>query len=98
MSTPTTLDYNANIYLAVSLTPSSIYHNAPVEVPSYPGVTQIGNVGELSDVLLLAVPKDEWQTDGTAIVEKLKEDTSNVARVDVQEPKRRVKRGEHDEL
>ena len=50
-------------------------------------------VGELSNVLLLAVPKDEWQNDGPTILEKLRDDKENVARVDVQEPKRRVKRG-----
>ena len=99
MATPTALDYAANIYLAVSLTPSSAYHGSPIEVPSFPAVTQIGNVGELSDVLLLAVPKDDWQSDGSTILQTLKEDKDNVVRVDVQEPKRRMKKGgDHDEL
>jgi hypothetical protein len=112
-TTPTTLDYSSNVYLAVSLTSSSVYQYNPIEIPSFPTVSQVGVVGELSNVLLLAVPKDEWQNDGPAILERLKEDKDNVARVDVQQPKRRLKRGggtqaesepepvaqpEHDEL
>ena len=95
----TALDYSTNVYLAVSLTPTSIYHNTPVQIASFPSVSQVGNVGALVDVLLLAVPKTDWASGGEDILKTLKEDKENVMRVDVQETKRRVKKGgEHEEL
>ena len=95
----TALDYSTNVYLAVSLTPTSIYHNTPVQIASFPSVSQVGNVGALADVLLLAVSKTDWASGGENILKTLKEDKENVMRVDVQEAKRRVKKGgEHEEL
>ena len=95
----TALDYSTNVYLAVSLTPTSIYHNTPVQITSFPTVNQVGNVGALTDVLLLAVPKTDWESGGGGILETLRGDKANVVRVDVQEKKRRAKRGGgHEEL
>ncbi|KAI5118089.1 hypothetical protein M0805_007739 [Coniferiporia weirii] len=92
------MDYNANVYVAVSLTPSSIYSNTPISLSAYPSVAYAGNVGELSDVKLLSIPKDEWPSNGEDILRILKADTENVARVDVQQPMSRKKRGGYDEL
>lgn len=89
-------DYNANVYIAVTLTPSSAYLNNAINLPAYPSVTTAGNVGQLEDVKLLSVPKDEWRSAGDDILKLLREDQGNVLRVDVQEPKIRRKRG--DEL
>ena len=96
------LDFNANAYIAVHLTPNSIYLNdAPLqnaittsfhEIP----VAFVGNVGQLPDVKLLGIPKSDWEVSGPSILEALRSDTSNIARVDIQELKSRRKRG--DEL
>ena len=97
MSAQLSLDYNTNVYLAVSIQPMSQYTTTPISLASYPSVSDIGTVGQLTDVKLLSVPKDEWENVGTNILEILKQDTQNVLRVDVQMPKTRTKRGT-DEL
>ena len=99
--TPLALNYDTNIYLAVSLASASAYTSLPIVLPEYPSVTQVGDVGALPDVKLLSVPKDEWLNIGEDVLRKLREDSVNIVRVDVQEPKTRKKRGafeEHDEL
>ncbi|THH02547.1 hypothetical protein EW145_g6733 [Phellinidium pouzarii] len=101
----TTPDYNANVYVAVELTPSSLYSNTPISLAAYPSLSHAGNVGELTDVKLLSIPKNEWQGIGEDILQILREDTENVLRVYVQEQRSRKKRGDlehegggHDEL
>lgn len=94
---PQHLDYASNVYLAVSLTPSSTYTSTPISLANYPSVSSIGNVGELQDVKLLSIPKDEWNTAGEDIMDALKGDKENILQVFVQEPKTRKKRG-GDEL
>lgn len=91
------LDYSANVYLAVSLTANSVYLNNPISLTTYPALSFVGNVGELADVKLVSVPKDEWQNIGEDILKSLRADKDNVVRVDFQEPKTRRKRGA-DEL
>lgn len=99
---PLALNHDINVYLAVSLTPTSIYTNTPIALSEYPSVAQVGNVGELPDVKLLSVPKGEWQNINEDILQQLRKDSANIVRVDVQEPKARKKRGGfedgHDEL
>ena len=95
MSAP--LDYSANVYLAISLTANSVYLNKPVSIPSYPYLSYLGNVGQLADVKLVSVPKDDWQNIGEDILAYLRADKDNIARVDVQMPATRRKRG-RDEL
>lgn len=90
------LDYNANTYVAVFLTPTSIYTNQPISLQVFPSVASVGNVGQLQDTQLLSVPKTDWEIFGDQIIATLKEDKSNIARVDVQELRARKKRG--DEL
>lgn len=91
---PHTLDYNLNVYLAVSLTDASKYKYEPINIAP---ATDIGNVGSLEDVKLLSVPKDAWLDAQEQILHILNGDRENVQRVDVQQPKLRTKRG-GDEL
>lgn len=97
MTSQIPLNHDINIYLAVSLAPSSQYSTSRIDLPSYPSVSDIGPVGQLSDVKLLSIPKDEWENAGENILETLRQDKQNVLRVDVQMPKTRKKRGT-DEL
>jgi len=88
------LDHTANVYLAVSLSSSSPYLQNPSELSSaHPSVTHVGQVGQMSDVQLFSIPKDGSQHD---ILELLNAQ-EGVTRVDVQDVKRRTKRG-GDEL
>lgn len=96
MTSQIPLDYHSNVYLAVSLTSSSLYSNTPISLTTYPSVSSLGNVGQLTDVKLLSVPKDQWQNFGEDILQLLRNDKENILRVDVQTPARRRKRG--DEL
>lgn len=98
MQVPLTLNYDTNVYLAVSLTSNSVYSDSSIMIPDFPSVSQVGNVGALADVKLLSVPKAEWQSIGEDVLKKLRGDKSNVIDVEVQEPKLRTKRGGHDEL
>ncbi|KAH8114181.1 hypothetical protein DFH11DRAFT_1596369 [Phellopilus nigrolimitatus] len=100
-------DYSSNIYLAVSVKSSSVYSSTPISLGPYPFVSDVGVVGELPNVKLLSIPKDEWQGTGEDILDVLRSDKENVLRVDVQKPRVRTKRGDpgrdegdpgHDEL
>lgn len=88
------LDYGSNVYLAIFLSPSSAYLSTPLTLSEYPSVSAVGNVGALEYVKLLSIPKSEWERSSDAILSLLKGDTGNIQRVEVQEPKRRAKRGE----
>ena len=98
---PQALDYASNVYLAVSLTPSSAYLTNAIQLnpTSFTNVNinDLGTVGSLPDVKLLSVPKEEWETVGEDILRALKQDKENVVTVELQVPKQRVKRG-GDEL
>ena len=95
---PLALNYNTNVYVAVSLTSNSQYTNSPIVIPGYPSVTQVGSVGALPDVKLLRVPKNEWQNIGKDVLQWLEKDRTNIKYVDVQVPRQRTKRGGRDEL
>ncbi|KAJ7288080.1 hypothetical protein C8J57DRAFT_1278992 [Mycena rebaudengoi] len=90
------LNYAANTYLAVTLPASSLYLQAPASLGLvHPAVAHVGQVGELSDVQLLSIPKQEWDVD--AVREQILSSFKDIGRVDVQVPKQRAKRGD-DEL
>lgn len=101
---PLALDHSASVYLAVTLSPSSIYTSNPINLPQHPSLIDVGHVGELSDVKLLSVPKEDWPTVGDDILRTLLEDKDNIVDISKQEPNARTKRrevddtGGHDEL
>ena len=83
---PQTLDYDHNTYLAVTLSTASHIHFQPSPLSAvHPSLAYNGQVGELQDVQLFAVPKADWDH-----VLKAKQ---GVLGVEVQVPKQRVKRG-----
>ncbi|KAL5512031.1 hypothetical protein ACEPAH_5250 [Sanghuangporus vaninii] len=95
---PLSLDYNSNVYLAVSLTPASILKSTPIQLNSYPSaVKDLGSMDNLPDVKLLSIPKDDWSNVGEDILKALRDDRGNILRVDEQKPKLRTKHG-GDEL
>ncbi|KAF7288675.1 p-loop containing nucleoside triphosphate hydrolase protein [Mycena chlorophos] len=89
------LNYAANTYLAVTIPASSQYYmQSPAALAElHPAAAYVGQVGELSDVQLVSIPKAQWESLETEIVAAFE----NVGKVDVQTPKQRVKRG-GDEL
>jgi hypothetical protein len=92
-----TLDHIANTYLAVSLSPSSPYlHNPSALSDAHPSVTHVGQVGQMSDVQLFSIPRQEWNHAQQDILGFLNAQ-QGVIRVDVQAVKQRTKRG-GDEL
>ncbi|KAL1744285.1 hypothetical protein HDZ31DRAFT_39023 [Schizophyllum fasciatum] len=85
------MNFAANVYVALTLA-SSI---EPSSVPSTAGLTSslnhVGPVGQLRDVQLYSIPKDQWSDE---IAARLK-GTNGVMHIDVQaEPKQRAKRDE----
>ena len=88
------MDYNSNTYLAVTVSPNSPYMSNPASLADvHSELRYVGNVGELSDVQLLSVPKSQWETVQAAVQQALKGATG-VQSVDVQVPKQRAKRDE----
>ncbi|KAF8735234.1 hypothetical protein AX14_002438 [Amanita brunnescens Koide BX004] len=68
------LNYNANTYLAITLSPGSQYLQSPPSlVERHSSLVHLGNVGQLEDVHLYGVPKAVWQREGDNILEFLKE-------------------------
>lgn len=94
MSTQHTLDHDSNVYLTVTLSPTSPAYSNPEVLTSHPSLTHVGSVGEMRDVQLLSVPRNSWnrvQGDVLSMLNGL----AGVRRVDVQQPPRtRVKRGD----
>jgi hypothetical protein len=87
------MDYDANVYLAVTLSPSSPHLNDPTTLASvHPAIALVGQMGTMRDVQLYSVPKQDWAGVGNDVLRSLK-NCEGVGRVDVQELKTRVKRG-----
>ena len=88
------LNYNHNVYLAVTLESSSPYFTNPAGLAIHPSLSHAGQVGQLRDVQLVSVPKDQWAEAQADILNTL-HGLTGVKRVDVQDPpKQRVKRGD----
>ena len=91
------MDFNANTYLTVTVTPGSFVANNPALLVVHPSMSHLGKVGQLMDVEIVSVPKDVWDGLKGDVVQSLNT-LDGVRRVDVQEtPKARAKRG-GDEL
>jgi hypothetical protein len=91
------LDHTANAYLAVSLSPSSPYIQNPSALSSaHPLITHVGQVGEMKDVQLLSIPRQEWDRAQHDILGSLNTH-EGITWVDVQIVKQRAKKGA-DEL
>ena len=80
-------DHNANVYLAVTLSSSSALYQNPQDLAAHPALTHIGQAGQLRDVQLLSVPRDDWERVQSDVLSKLNS-LHGVSRVDVQEPPR----------
>ncbi|KAJ6508471.1 hypothetical protein C8R45DRAFT_893050 [Mycena sanguinolenta] len=91
------LNYAVNTYLAVTLPSSSSFLQAPASLARlHPAVAHVGQVGEMPDVQIVSIPKDEWELSEDKRAEILAAFQA-VGKVDVQVPKQRAKRG-GDEL
>ncbi|KIJ96047.1 hypothetical protein K443DRAFT_682592 [Laccaria amethystina LaAM-08-1] len=93
---PESLDYDHYTYLAVTLSTAAHIRFQPSSLSAvHPSLVYNGQVGELQDVQLFAVPKADWDQVGEDILVALKA-KQGVLGVDVQVPKQRVKRGKDD--
>ncbi|KAI0781529.1 hypothetical protein BD413DRAFT_506018 [Trametes elegans] len=96
MSTSLARNHEENVFLTVTLDPTSALYNNPDGLAVDPLIQRLGRVGELQDVQLLSVPRPNWPGVQGAILDALNA-LPGVLRVDVLEkPKLRTKRG--DEL
>jgi len=96
MSSQQLLNHDDNVYLAVTVSPSSRFMANPERLAVHPSLTHLGIVGQLRDVQLLSTPRANWPHSQGEILASLNE-LDGVKHVDVQDPPRmRVKRG--DEL
>lgn len=89
---PLAPNYGENVYIAVTLTPNSAYMYSPIVLPDYPSVMHVGNVGELQNVKLLSVPKNDWLAIRSDVLRMLCGDKTNIEDVEVQVPKLRTRR------
>ena len=89
-------DHSSNVYLTASISRNSALYQNPAQLASHPALTYVGQVGELRDVQLLSVSRDEWprvQGDVLGYLDGL----DGVQRVDVQAaPHMRAKRDVSD--
>ncbi|KAF7762152.1 hypothetical protein Agabi119p4_8745 [Agaricus bisporus var. burnettii] len=99
---PQILDHASNIYLSITLSPSSPLFSTPsaLSTGSHSLLTYQGQVGALSDVQLYSIPRGglepNWDSIQEDVLRGIRE-REGVVRVDiVQPPKQRAKRG--DEL
>ena len=91
------LDHNANTYLAITLSPSSPYLLDPSSLAkAHPLAIHVGQVGEMKDVQLISVPKQQWDSAQNNILQYLN-GQEGIRGVDVQSVKVQPKRG-GDEL
>ena len=91
------LNYEANTYLAVTLSPGSTYFQDPATLAAvHPSISHVGQVGPLQDVQLVSVPKRDWDGVKEEVLQSLM-GSGGIGRVDVQVAQQRAKRG-GDEL
>ncbi|KAI0628819.1 hypothetical protein C8Q77DRAFT_341676 [Trametes polyzona] len=97
MSTALAQNHDENVFLAVTLSPTSALHSDPDGLAVHPLIMRLGRLGELQDVQILGVPRTQWPRVEGEILDALNS-LPGVLRVDVQDkPKQRAKRGT-DEL
>ena len=91
------LDHDANTYLAITLSPSSPYLRDPSSLAKvHPSAIHVGQVGEMKDVQLISVLKQQWDSTQKDILQYLN-GQGGICSVDIQSVKVRPKRG-GDEL
>ncbi|KZT11163.1 uncharacterized protein LAESUDRAFT_720352 [Laetiporus sulphureus 93-53] len=94
MSSQHVLNHDENVYITVTVSPSSRFIEHPEALSVNPALTHLGPVGQLRDVQLLSVPRENWPRLQGEILASLN-GLDGVRRVDVQDtPRTRVKRGE----
>ncbi|KAI0657164.1 hypothetical protein C8Q70DRAFT_1046398 [Cubamyces menziesii] len=97
MATALAQNHEENVFLTVTLSPTSALYNDPDGLAIHPLITRLGRIGELQDVQVLSVPRASWPQMQGSLLDALN-GLPGVLRVDVQErPKMRAKRG-GDEL
>lgn len=90
------MDHSTSTYLAVYLSQSSPYVRSPASLSNlHPAARFEGQVGELTDVQLVAISNSDWETSRSQIMAALQAG-SGVTRIEVQQPKTRKKRGGDD--
>lgn len=80
-------DHSANVYITVTVSSSSSLYQHPEQLVSHPALNYIGQVGQLRDIQLLSVPREEWEHVQGDVLSNLN-GLQGVTRVDVQEPPR----------
>ena len=92
MATQQVLDHELNVYLAVTVSPSSATFANPQGLVIDPSITYVGTVGQLPDVQLISVPRNGWNAIKDNLLARLN-GLDGVKRVDVEQPPRmRAKR------
>lgn len=87
------INHNDDVQIAVYLSSSSQYMQRPADLATlHPALSHQGKVGELSDVQLVSVKKNDWERDNGEVLSRLKSG-EGVTRVEVQQNRQRVKRG-----
>ncbi|KAF8162721.1 hypothetical protein B0H34DRAFT_292139 [Crassisporium funariophilum] len=91
------MDHDNHSYLAITLSPQSPFFFNPSTITAiHPSLTYRGPVGQLNDVHLYSIRKDEGMHARDDAVDALKAG-DGVLHVEIQVPQTRVKRG-GDEL
>ena len=88
---PTDLEYAQNVFLAITIRSNSPYFKKPSSIAVHASMKYYGTVGELTDVLLCAVPRREWPNVKQDVMAALSR-TGSVTAVEVQDPKFKYKR------
>lgn len=87
-------NHDENVYLSVTLSPSSRFFENPESLAVNPALTHLGSVGALRDVQLLSAPRGSWPRLQGEILASLNS-LEGVKHVEIQGPPRqRVKRGD----
>ena len=90
------MNHNTHTYLSVNLAHNSPFLSTPDALSAmYPSMKYEGQVGELADVHLFSVPKEEWANVENDVLNGI-EGMHGVLYVQVETPRQRVKRGEEE--
>jgi hypothetical protein len=90
------MNHVTQAYISVNFAQNSPFYDTPDTLSSiYPGLTYLGQVGELSDVHLYSFPQENWLAARGEVLSGL-QDSDGVLHVEVQRPVQRVKRGEEE--
>ena len=94
MSSQHVLNFDDNVYLAFTVSPTSRFMANPEQLAVHPSLTHLGTVGQLQDVQLLSAPRAGWSQAQGEVLSSLN-GLDGVKRVDIQDPPReRFRRGD----